>query len=286
MPSFGDKSPKPSFGAAAPRPATPAAAPASAAYRPLAAPAQAARQPSPFRGLPPADPSVDTSGGGGGYEKRDDSYWDAHPFASREEPYVLTCYVSKIMLWASGEPVVHFKAMDWDKDANRPGAHHQRPVPDRWGWKQTPSPKQVENPKAYAYWRRDIVKCYASCGYPEADWPTDEAGSPVPPWFRFFVHQGPDGLFVPIMFNVHVKVEAARATHGVFANVRDVVPLPGPVQAPMPWEVPPLIAHSCKWNIAEERTIAGKDGSVTHIAVVDKNTIPLGHLGMRTWKDL
>ncbi len=245
-------------------------------------PSQQHRPPAFGPGLAPADPSVDTSsgGGGGGYEKRDDAYWEAHPLSPGKDgaTYTFASYVSKIVWWNNGGVTVTCKVSDWDRDANRPREHHGRPI----DWRQTASDKQRASDKAYAFWRADLVGAYTAGGWPEESWPKN-GEHPAPPWHLFFVHQAADGLMVPIMFGMEVRVTPPRSGNGVFVNVKKVVPVPGPVQAPMPYEVPPGLAELHRWKVAEHRTFGASN---TPSAKLDKDQIPMAHLGMRTWKDL
>lgn len=265
--------PKPSF--ASRQPAQPAQPQAT----------MAAPQASPFAragGLPPA--TVEP-GDGGTREKRDDEYWAQHPLTPGN--YTLACYVKAVLWSSSNEVSVKFQAQDWDRTINRPGAHHQRPVPDRYGWKQTARPGFSE--KGYANWRRDLVASYVACGFPEETWERDQSGGPVPPWHRFFVRECPDGSHIPIMLVVVCNVPPPNGT-SLFCNIKQVYPLTVDgdklVQAPMPFEVHPDLAAFHKWRHGEVKKIAGKDGSVTQLVPLDRDQFALGHLGMATYKDL
>lgn len=275
--------PTKTFGGGAPaqRPATPQPQPAPARVT-----AQQANTPaaSPFAragGLPPA--TVEP-GDGGTREKRDDAYWADHPLGVGDHTFV--CYVKAVLWSSSNEVSVKFQAQDWDRDTNRPGPHHQRPVPDRYGWKQTARPGISE--KGYANWRRDLVASYTAGGFPEESWERDASGGPVPPWHRFFVHECPDGSHVPIMLAVVCNVPPPNGT-SLFCNVKQVVPIyidGKPYQAPMPFEVHPDLAAFHKWRHGEVKQIAGKVGSVTQLVPLDRDQFALGHLGMATYKDI
>jgi hypothetical protein len=90
------------FGGGKPTPQSPPPQPVAPPRQ--AKPSQQQRPPAFGPGLAPADPSVDTSGGGGGFEKRDDSYWEAHPLSPGKDgiTYTFASYVSKIVWWNNG----------------------------------------------------------------------------------------------------------------------------------------------------------------------------------------
>lgn len=288
---------KPSFGSAA-KPAANApqnfggGAPAAAVTVNPAGPPkpQAYASTSPFArsGLPPATYDG-PEGGGGNYEKRDDEYWAAHPLSPGD--YSFFAYVRKAIMWGSHEISVSFQAQDWDTQANRPGPHHMRPVPDRWGWKQTIPPNVATDSPRYKRWRADLVGAYTAGGWPESSWEKDPTTQgPVPPWYRFFIHECADGSHVPIMLRVSVNVTFPRDGMGSFTNVKSVVPIlvnGAPVQAPMPWEVTPDLAAFHKWKHGEvKQIVSNKDSSVTQLVPLDKDQFAVGHLGMTSWKDL
>ena len=285
---------KPSFGSAA-KPAANApqnfggGVPATAApVNPGPPKPQAYASTSPFAhsGLPPA--TYEGEVGSGNFEKRDDEYWSAHPLSPGD--YSFVAYVRKAIMWGNHEVSVSFQAQEWDTQANRPGPHHMRPVPDKWGWKQTIPPNVSTDSPRYKRWRSELVGAYTVGGWPESSWEKDpQTQGPVPPWYRFFVHECADGSRVPIMLRVTVNVTFPRDGMGSFTNVKSVVPIlvnGAPVQAPLPWEVTPDLAAFHKWKHGEVKQINGKDGSVTQLVPLDKDQFAVGHLGMTSWKDL
>jgi hypothetical protein len=263
--------------------------------RPQQAPAassQRASATSPFAtagGLPPA--TYEGEVGSGNFEKRDDDYWQAHPLSPGD--YTFAAYVRKAIMWGSGEVSVTFQAQDWDKDANRPGPHHMRPVPDKYGWKQTIPPNVATDSPRYKRWRSELVGAYTAGGWPEDSWEVDPTTQgPVPPWYRFFVHEAADGSHVPIMLAVVCNVPPPNREKGsgLFTNVKKVVPVVingAFVQAPMPWEVTPDLAAYHKWKHGEvKQIVSNKDSSVTQLVPLDKDQFAVGYLGMTSWKDL
>lgn len=258
--------------------------------RPQQAPASSSqRSPatSPFAsagGLPPA--TYDGPEGGG---NRDDDYWQAHPLSPGD--YTFVAAVRKAIMWGNGEVSVTFQAQEWDREANRPGPHHMRPVPDKWGWKQTIPPNVATDSLRYKRWRSELVGAYTAGGWPESSWEKDPSTQgPVPPWYRFFIHECADGSHVPIMLLVSVNVTFPRDGMGSFINVKSVIPVlvnGAPVQAPMPREVTPDLAAYHKWKHGEvKQIVSNRDNSVTQLVPLDKDQFAVGHLGMMSWKDL
>lgn len=273
---------------------------APAATQPRAAQPQSQRAPSlGGRGLPPAPPEVDTSQrrGGGGFEKRDDDYWRAHPLRPGERAFAV-CYVNKIIAWASGGVNVYARVSDWDANENRPGEHHGRPI----DWAQNPHPRVLERMnsadpeeqaggrKAYGYWRADLVRTYTGMGLPDTAWSQDAEGNVEVPWYLFFVRQV-GSLVVPVCFGLTVTVTPPNKGRSSFTNIVDGSMVTdskgGWVQAPLPYEVPPILADQHRWAIAERKWIGKiENGPQTEIAVLDRNTVPVPHAGLTTWKDL
>lgn len=246
---------------------------------------------SPFAsagGLPPA--TYEGEVGSGNFEKRDEEYWQAHPLSPGD--YTFLAYVRKAIMWGSGEVSVSFQAQDWDREANRPGPHHMRPVPDKWGWKQTIPPNVATDSPRYKRWRSELVGAYTAGGWPEDAWEKDpRTNGPVPPWYRFFVHECADGSHVPIMLAVVCNVPPPNREKGsgLFCNVKKVVPViieGALVQAPMPWEVTPDLAAFHKWKHGEVKQIVDKAGVFTQLVPLDKDQFAVGHLGMTSWKDI
>src|SRR5574338_448737 len=126
-------------------------------------------------GLPPPDPNA----GDGGFEKRDDAYWDAHPL--KPGPHEFDCYVSKIVWWANGGITVTFRVTDWDHAANRPNEHHGR----QFAWEQGHGKRTGA---AYNAWRAEIVGAYAAGDWPEEKWPKAELAEQVPHVRRHHAH--------------------------------------------------------------------------------------------------
>ena len=262
-------------------------------------PQQPAQQRAPSfggRGLPPARPDIDTNRrGGGGFEKRNDEYWLAHPLRPGQHTFRV-CYVNKIIAWASGGVNVYARVSDWDAVNNTPGEHHGRTI----DWPQNPHPRLVERlassdpteregaEKGYAFWRADIVRTYTGLGLPDTAWAQDADGNVEVPWPFFFVRQV-GAVHVPICFSLTVSVTVPTSTRGSFINVIDGAQVTDSrsdwVQAPLPYEVPPRLAEQLRWPIAERKWI-GKSGPQTEIAVLDRNAVEVPHAGMTTWKDL
>lgn len=294
MPSFGDKAKSFQGGGSAPPANTFGGGQRQppAASSPQAPSQQRAPAASPFArsgGLPPA--TYEGEVGSGNFEKRDDDYWQAHPLSPGD--YKFVAYVRKAIMWGSGEVSVSFQAQDWDTAANRPGPHHMRPVPDKWGWKQTIPPNVATDSPRYKRWRSELVGAYTAGGWPEDTWEKDPTtGGPVPPWYRFFIHECADGSHVPIMLAVVCNVPPPNREKGsgLFCNVKAVVPIiinGAPVQAPMPWEVTPDLAAFHKWKHGEvKQIVSNKDSSVTQVVPLDKDQFAVGHLGMTSWKDI
>lgn len=272
---------------------------APAATQPRAAQPQSQRAPSfGGRGLPPAPPEVDTSRKrGGGFEKRDDGYWTDHPLKPGEHNFRIV-YVNKVIAWAGGGVDVFCKASDWNAADNQPNEHHGRPL----RWSQQPHPRVIEemyssDPEVskvgrqkYGYWRGDIVRTYTGLGLPDTAWAQDAEGNVEVPWPFFFVRQV-GSLHVPICFSLDVVVTVPTKTRSSFTNIVDGAQLTdakaGWVQAPLPYEVPPILAEQHRWAIAERKWIGKiENGPQTEIAVLDRNTVPVPHAGLTTWKDL
>ncbi len=265
-------------------------------------PAQQQSQRAPSfggRGLPPAPPEVDTSsrGSGGSFEKRDDEYWRAHPLKPGRHEFRV-CYVNKIIAWASGGVNVYARVSDWNAHENRPGEHHGRTI----DWAQNPHPRVLERMssadpgeaaagrKSYAYWRADLVQTYTRLGLPDTAWAEDSAGNVEVPWPFFFVRPA-GNLHVPICFSLTVNRTVPSGRSSSFTNIVDGAQLTdsksGWVQAPLPYEVPPMLAEQHRWAIAERKFIGKlENGPQTEIAVLDRNTVPVPHAGLTTWKDL
>lgn len=241
-------------------------------------------------GLPPPPPDVDTSeregDGGGGYVKKDDAYWADHPL--RAGTYEFFAYVSKVIWWGPDGVAVTFRVVDWDNATGRSREHHGRPI----RWDQSMRAEMLERyasgdekaKKAFAFWRRDIVGAYTACGFPEDVWEKKPDGSVVPPWHLFFVHGCPDGTRVPIMLQIKVVVQPQREK---FPNVRSIIRVNGPLQAPLPYDVHPPLAEFHAWRVKETRTInVPSKGYSTEVAVLDKDQFVMGHCGLATYKDL
>lgn len=207
------------------------------------------------------------------------------------------CFVSKIIWWGTDGPRVTFKVTDWDRDANRPREHHGRPI----RWDQQKDAEMMARfvsgdekaKKAFAFFRKDIVGAYTACGWPEEKWPRGDDGNPAPPWHLFFVHSCADGTRVPILLSVTVAVQPMREK---FPTVKAVSVVPGPIQAPLPYDLPPEAAAFYGWKISDRRTIECRervtkngyryDAMSVDVVVVDKFAVPMPHLGMRTYRDL
>lgn len=265
-----------------------------------ARPAQQQAQRAPSfggRGLPPAPPEVDTSRRSGNFEKRDDEYWAAHPLEPGEHTFRV-CYVNKIIAWAGGGVDVFCKVSDWNAFDNQPNEHHGRPL----RWSQQPHPRVIDEMyssdpevsaagrKKYGYWRGDIVRTYTGLGLPDTAWAQDADGNVEVPWPFFFVRQV-GTLHVPICFSLTVVATVPTKTRGSFVNIVDGAQLTdakaGWVQAPLPYEVPPILAEQHRWGIADRKWIGRPEkGPQTEIAVLDRNTVPVPHAGLTTWKDL
>lgn len=278
---------------------TPAASQQAAPAPSRPASQQAQRAPSfGGRGLPPAPPEVDTSrrgGGGGSFEKRNDEYWLKHPLKPGEHTFRV-CYVNKVIAWAGGGVDAFCKVSDWG--AEGPNEHHGRPL----RWSQQPHPRVIEemhsdDPEVskkgrekYGYWRGDLVRTYTGLGLPDTAWAEDSDGNVEVPWPFFFVR--PVGnLHVPICFSLTVVATVPTKTRSSFVNIVDGAQLTdsksGWVQAPLPYEVPPILAEQHRWGIAERKWIGKlENGPQTEIAVLDRNAVPVPHAGLTTWKDL
>lgn len=272
----------------------PASTPAAAPSTPTTAPARPAppmqqRQPAPpptpaapparmgfGAGIPPRDPNA--GDGGGDFEKRDADYWRAHPL--KVGTYYFFAFVSKIVMWADGGVTLTLRVSEWDRDQRRPGEHHGRNI----SWPQGPGNRSGD---ALNRWRAEIIKAYQAAGYAdETAWPQSSDGAPCPPWHEFWVQQMPDGLYVPCLLGIEVNVPPPREGMGLFTNVKKVARMDGPVQAPMPFELPEQVATLYGWRFGQERHIT-KDGR--HLATtvpIDKDCVPLGHLGLKTYKDI
>lgn len=253
--------------------------------------------------LPPPPPDIDTSGKGGGpREVRDDAYWAKYPLCVGS--YTIHWCVNKIVDWGVNGITVVLKGIDWDASINGPGPHHLRPME----WPQTMRAEIIARMsgdtedakkarKAFAYFRHNLVSNYVSLGRPEDTWVKDEAGNPVPPWYDFFVHRMPDGVAVPCVLRSRVGVQAKREK---FPNLHEMTivrsPDGSPVQAPMPFEVVPYVAEVHGWRTTETREINvnGRttdkgfryDAFTTSVVRVDRDAVPLGHLGLATYKGL
>jgi hypothetical protein len=254
--------------------------PTAQAQRPAAPPAG----PSPSRGfgggIPPHDPNAKDTGGD--FEKRDAAYWESHPIAPGS--YTFDCYVSKIVWWADGGISVMLRVTQWDRAANRPGEHHQR----EFRWDQTPGKRTGS---ALNRWRDELIRAYQGCGYPdEHAWPKD-GDKPCPPWHEFFVYEAPDGRHVPIVLTVRLSVTPPSERGSGFTNIKSVSPIAmkgqhDRVQAPLPYEVPADIATFHNWRHGDPKHIAKDGRHLATVVPIDKDCVPLGHLGMSTYKDL
>ena len=249
-------------------------------------------------GLPPANPNIDTSGPAGGpyrEKRKKDDEWEDAPLPVGEHEF--DANVSDVTWWRDGVSVT-LRVNAWDPKAGNNGlpinyirrdgvrdTHHNRPI--KW---ENFFASPAANEKAYAFRRRDLVQAYTDCGWPEDQWPKDAKGNPAPPWHLFFVHQAPDGTAVPVM--LRVKVRAYDDKNGVRrVSVVSVHHLQGPVQAPMPFRIPPALAEFHRWKVAKRDsfTVPARNGmpsyNVDYVAP-DNNSIALGHLGMRHYKEI
>ena len=247
-------------------------------------------------GLPPANPNIDTSQRGGGNfrtKRTREDEWDDAPLKLGESEF--DAVVSDITWWRDGVSV-KFSVHAWDREGGHPSnytrsdgvtdTHHGRPI--KWENFFALDPSAYE--KAYAFWRRDLVQAYTDCGWPEDQWPKDAKNNPAPPWHLFFVHQAPDGTAVPVM--LRVKVRAYDDKNGNRrVSVVSVRHLQGPVQAPMPFRIPPALAEYHRWKVAKRDsfTVPARNGmpsyNVDYVAP-DNNSIALGHLSMRHYKEI
>lgn len=263
---------------------------------PQRAPAQQPPAMPAMRGLPPANPAIDTSGSGGGAyrekRKRDDE-WDDAPLKLGDSEFDVV--VSDVTWWYSGATIT-FRVHAWDRDAGHPvnyirpdgvrDTHHGRPIK----WEQFFGLNPTTYEKAYAFWRRDIVQAYEDCGWPEDRWPKDGNGSSAPPWHLFFIHDAPDGARLPIMLRVRVNVyEDKQGKRRV--SVKSVRPLAGPVQAPLPFRVPPVLAEYHRWKVAKRDcfTVPGRGDMPSYnvdFVAPDNEQFALGHLGMCHYKEI
>jgi len=272
--------------------------PASPPQRAHGGAAQAGGPARGGRGLPPPPTgwTPPAHGDGGGFTRRTDKEWDEdHPL--RDGEHELDAYVTKVVAWNAGGVTVTFRVSQWDRDANRSGPHHGRPLrfdqqPRRSLAERLRDPADEKAARQYGNWRHDIVTAYTDCGFPEESWQRDDVG-PVPPWDRFFVQQV-GGLVIPVMLRVKVRAWSMksetryvhdRAFHGLDVKSITVVRDGGgrPFQAMLPREVPPGVAQMHRWRVAEERTIG--DGLAT-VAVLDKESVPFPHNNLPTYKDL
>jgi hypothetical protein len=286
-----------------------ASPPPAAASRPAAQPVPSGMRAPAYAGsaaLPPADASVDTSRvgqDGGGFEKRDDAYWQAHPLAPGT--YDLDVYVNKIADWSVGRVAITLQVHDWDPNIGAKGGygpHHQRPIdwdhsrPDlvaklRTATHAANSECKCDGCKAYRglqYWRAEMVGAYAAAGIAEAQFPMLN-GNAVIPWWSLFFHQCPDGVMVPVMLSATIAVQAGRQRFPTIRAIRRIESENGkPVQAPMPYAVPPYFAADMRWTIAEEKVWGKSDGfnGTAQVAILDRNAVPLGHCNLPTYKDL
>jgi hypothetical protein len=252
--------------------------------------------PAMGRGLPPANPAIDTSNRGGGNfapRRKTDADWDDYPLSLGDHEFnVVVCDIT----WWAGGPTVTFRVQQWDQAGGHPinhtrrdgviDTHHNRPIK----WENFFALDPSANEKAYAFFRRGLVEAYASCGWPESAWPKDAVGNPAPPWHLFFVHRAPDGTAVPIVLRIKVRAYDDKNGRRRVA-VDSLSPLPGPVQAPLPFRVPPAVADFHRWKVAKRDTFtvpARGDMPSYNIEFVapDNDSIPLGHLGMAHYKDL
>lgn len=243
--------------------------------------------PSQARGGLPPLPSNWTPPSPGGLTKRTDKEWDADPLAAGEHEF--DAYVSKIVAWNAGGVTVTFRVSQWDREANRSGPQHGRPI----RFDQQPrravldaylsDPNDEQAAKKYAYWRHDIVTAYTASGYPEDQWQRDAVG-PVPPWDRFFVIAA-GGLSVPVMFRLKVRAWRGTTASGVDVKSMSMIKTSDgrPFQAPLPREVPPGLATLHRWTVVETR-VAGDN--LATCAVLDKDCVPFPFNNMPTYKDL
>lgn len=289
---------QPSAAASPPAPARPAAQPVPSGIR---APAYAGSA-----ALPPVDHAVDTSSVGQdrGFEKRDDAYWETH--ALKPGTYDLDVFANKIVDWSVGRVAITLQVSQWDRNVGAkgaPGPHHQRPIdwdhsrPDliaKIRAKTHPAEQECkcDGCKAHRglqYWRAEMVHAYAAAGITEAQFPVLDNGNQVIPWWSLFFHQCPDGVMVPVMLSATIAVQAGRQRFPTIRAIRRIESENGrPVQAPMPYVVPPYFAADMRWTVAEEKSwgTSGGFNGTAQVAVLDRNSVPLGHCNLPTYKDL
>jgi hypothetical protein len=253
-------------------PPTPAAAPA----RPPAPPPQRHAYPDAGVGeAPPPDPS------GGDL-----------PFANTfgnltAGTHKLLCCVEAITHWRPSEPTVMFRV--------RVGPERGREI----RWDQSPPPYAAKDPdgNAAVYWRRALFGAYAAGGWPsEPDkatggqgWPRSQGGSYIPPYVDFFVVDV-DGVSVPVMLEVTVRVDSGYEKYTKVVAVRQHMVDGVLVQAPMPRKVTPWVAQRHRWE-GEQQDIVVKlsnafpNGAVVPSVKVRFDQIPLGIGGLRGLKD-
>lgn len=286
-----------------------AATPPPAPARQQAPAAPGMRVPAFARGaaLPPADPSVDTSRVGEdrqGFEKRDDTYWKAHPFAAGT--YDLDVHCNKIVDWSVGRLTIGLQVTQWDRNdgpKGAPGPHHQRPID--WDHTRPDLLAKIANAdhapeegcdcpgckghRGLQYWRAEMIKAYLAAGYPEDTWPKSQDGHPMIPWWALLFHQCNDGVFVPVVLRATIAVQAGRQNWPTIRAIKRIVTEDGkPFQAPMPYAVPPYLAEDMRWSVAEVKRWGTPDGfnGTAEMAILDRNGVALGHAGLPTYKDL
>lgn len=219
-----------------------------------------------------------------------DGLEDRLPYASTFGPlkagrHAFVCCVESIVHWADG-PSIGLRV--------RVGPDRGREI----RWDQTPPRAAKEKPDGdfAAIWRRTIFGAYAAGGWtcePNTEtgwpgWPRARSGGYIPPYVDFFVVER-DGVVVPVMLHVDVRVDAGYEARPKVVAIRLHKVSGELVQAPMPQKVTPWIAEHHRWTgTRKDISVKATDqrpAQVIPSVALKWDQVPLGLHGMKTLRD-
>lgn len=147
--------------------------------------------------------------------------------------------------------------------------------------------------KRASVWRSQLFGAYAAGGWtlepnPATGWPgwpKNKAGASLPPYDAIFVHECADKVLVPVLLAIEVQVDADYEKYPKVLRVSHYLIDGTPVQAPMPRRTPPWLARQYKW-VAADDVISTGSGHVVKVAKPDYKQVPLGHGGLKTYRQI
>lgn len=257
---------------------------ASNAYTGAAAQQQRQHTPAPDDDFAIPDEGVryedgDRTKAGGGSYPRGDSFM---PLEAGEYDFIVS--VNKVVPWHFGTRLT--LRVEHGNDRGR-----------QLEWEQVP-PEKLTSTEALAVWRSTLFAAYAAGGWPlEANestgwpgWKRAPSGGNVPPYYLCCVTEAADLSHVPVLLSVHVSIRAGYEKFHRITAVRQHLDANGnPVQAPLPYGVPPWMAAMHKWAGVREDIVvkSGENaGKAIPFTKLQFDQFKVGHCKMSTWRDL